>query len=51
VPEQAIKTMDKNQDLITNFGFELIKQLNWPEGCWWTEYYSLLEKKVKEIRE
>jgi len=48
---QAIKTMDKNQDLITKCGFELIKQLNWPEDCWWTEYYEPLERKIKEIRE
>lgn len=48
---QAIKTMDKNQDLITKCGFELIKQLNWLEGCWWTEYYEPLEIKIKEIRE
>ncbi len=48
---QGIKDMDKNQDLITNCGFKLIKQLNWPEGCWWTEYYEPLEKKIKEIRE
>ena len=48
---QSIKAMDKNHDLITKCGFDLIKQLNWPEGCWWTEYYEPLEKKIKEIRE
>ncbi|MHA1191551.1 MAG: class I SAM-dependent methyltransferase [Promethearchaeota archaeon] len=48
---QAIKTMDKNYDLITDCGFELINQLNWPEGCWWTDYYEPLERKIKEIRE
>ncbi len=47
---QAIKTMDKNRDLITKYGFNLIKQLNWPEGCWWTEYYEPLDNKIKEIR-
>ena len=48
---QSIKVMDKNHDLIIKCGFDLIKQLNWPEGCWWTEYYEPLEKKIKEIRE
>ncbi len=48
---EAIKTMDKNQDLITKCGFDLIKQLNWPEGCWWTDYYEPLERKIKQIRE
>ena len=48
---QSIKAMDKNHDLITKCGFDLIKQLNWPMGCWWTEYYEPLEKKIKEIRE
>ena len=48
---QAIKSMDKNKDLLKKCGFELIKQLNWPEGCWWTDYYEPLEKKIKEISE
>jgi len=48
---QAIKTMDKNQGLITKYGFDLIKRLNWSEGCWWTDYYKPLERKIKEIRE
>ncbi|MCJ7647528.1 MAG: class I SAM-dependent methyltransferase [Candidatus Lokiarchaeota archaeon] len=48
---QSIKAMDNNHDLITKCGFDLIKQLNWPEGCWWTEYYEPLGKKIKEIRE
>lgn len=48
---QAIKTMNKHQDLIYKCGFELITQLNWPKGCWWTEYYEPLERKVKKIRE
>ncbi len=48
---QSIKLMNKNQDLITKCGFELIKQLNWAKGCWWTNYYAPLEKKIKEIRE
>lgn len=48
---QAIKTMDKNQDLIAKCGFEFITQLNWPKGCWWTDYYEPLERKIKEIRE
>lgn len=48
---QGIKGMDKNQDLIAKCGFELIKQLNWPEDCWWTEYYKPLEIKIKEIRD
>jgi ubiquinone/menaquinone biosynthesis C-methylase UbiE len=48
---QAIKTMEKNHELISNCGFDLIKQLNWPEGCWWTDYYEPLERKIKDIRE
>ena len=48
---QAIKAMEKNQDLITKCGFDIIKQLKWPKGCWWTDYYEPLERKIKEIRE
>jgi cyclopropane fatty-acyl-phospholipid synthase-like methyltransferase len=48
---QAIKAIDKKHKLITNCGFDLIKQLNWPEGCWWTDYYEPLERKIKDIRE
>jgi cyclopropane fatty-acyl-phospholipid synthase-like methyltransferase len=48
---QAIKGMNKNKDLITRCGFELIEQLNWPENCWWTEFYKPLEDKIKEIHE
>jgi cyclopropane fatty-acyl-phospholipid synthase-like methyltransferase len=48
---QAIKSMHKNQNLITKCGFKLIKQLNWSEGCWWTDYYEPLEKKLIKIRE
>ena len=48
---EAIKAMDKNRELINKSGFELIHQLNWPEGCWWTDFYEPLEKKIKEVRE
>ena len=48
---QAIKTIDKHIDFLSKSGFELIKQLNWPKGCWWTDYYEPLERKIKDIRE
>jgi len=48
---QSIKAMNKNLDLINKCGFQLIHQLNWPEGCWWTDYYEPLERKIGEIRE
>jgi len=48
---QAIKTMEKNQQLLSKCGFDLIKQFNWPKGCWWTDYYEPLERKIKDIRE
>ena len=48
---QAIKGINRNLDLIKKSGFKLIDQTNWPESCWWTEYYEPLEKKIKEIRE
>jgi len=48
---QAIKTFDKNIDKLSKSGFELIKQLNWPKGCWWTDYYEPLERKIKDIQE
>ncbi len=48
---QAIKAMEKNHKLLAKCGFDLIKQFNWPEGCWWTDYYEPLERKIKDIRE
>jgi cyclopropane fatty-acyl-phospholipid synthase-like methyltransferase len=48
---QAIKALKKNYDLISKSGFEVIHKLNWPEGCWWTEFYEPLEKLVNEIKE
>lgn len=32
------------------FGFKLIKQILWEKGCWWTEYYAPLEKKINILR-
>lgn len=48
---QAIKLMEKNQAMMTECGFELIKQINWPKGCWWNEYYEPLEILIEEIHE
>jgi ubiquinone/menaquinone biosynthesis C-methylase UbiE len=44
---QAIQAT--NKDLISKCGFKMVNQINWPEGCWWTEYYEPLEQKIKEI--
>ena len=45
---QAIRSMERNLDLLKKYDFELVNQLNWPEACWWTLYYEPLEKKLKE---
>ena len=37
--------------MLSKSGFELINQLNWPKGCWWTDYYEPLERKIRDIRE
>jgi cyclopropane fatty-acyl-phospholipid synthase-like methyltransferase len=47
---QAIKAMDKHQELITRCGFKLVRRLDWTEGCWWTEYYQPLETLIEEAR-
>ena len=48
---QAIKLMEKNQAIVSDCGYELIKQINWPKGCWWYEFYEPLEIIIKEIYE
>ena len=48
---QAISTMSRNHNIISSTGFQLIKQINWPKHCWWTEYYEPLEKLINENRE
>ena len=48
---QSIKLMEKNEALINECGYELIKQLNWSKGCWWNEFYGPLEIMIKEIHE
>ena len=48
---QAIKLMEKNLTMMTECGYELIKQINWSKGCWWNEFYEPLEILIKEIHE
>ena len=48
---QAIQAINQNLNLIKESGFELIQKLKWPEGCWWTDFYKLLEQKISDIRE
>jgi ubiquinone/menaquinone biosynthesis C-methylase UbiE len=47
---QAIKMVDKHQELIPRCGFELVRRLDWPEDCWWTEYYQPLETLIEDAR-
>ncbi len=47
---QVIKAMAEHEDLITKCGFELVRRLDWPEGCWWREYYQPLERLVEDAR-
>lgn len=47
---EMIKWMKDKFEIFSKFGFKQMYQLLLPEKCWWTEYYSPLEKKIKEIR-
>jgi hypothetical protein len=31
-------------------GFVLKNQLNWPNECWWDDFYEPLERKITEIK-
>lgn len=50
VTGEATKWAGRKLKHFPRYGFELIKEIPWEEGCWWNEYYSPLEEKIKNLR-
>ena len=47
----AIRTIDRNEELIERTGFELLHHFVLPESDWWEEYYGPIEKKLPKLFE
>lgn len=50
VISEGIKWIDNNLENFSNYGFIVINKFLLPEESWWKEYYSPMEKKIKELR-
>jgi ubiquinone/menaquinone biosynthesis C-methylase UbiE len=50
VTGEAIKWTGRKLKHFPRFGFKLIKEIPWEEGCWWNEYYRPLEEKINNLR-
>jgi len=35
---------------LARFGFELVEQLPWEPGCWWTRYGEPLGRRIRRVR-
>lgn len=46
-----IGDMERKHDLIPLCGYVVLDMFVVPKEVWWTDYYSILEKKVKMLRE
>ena len=47
---ETIKWVENNIETFPKYGFKLLNKFLLPEEAWWTEYYSPLEKKIKQLR-
>lgn len=50
VAGEATKWAGRKLKHFPRYGFKLIKEIPWEEGCWWNEYYSPLEEKIKNLQ-
>jgi ubiquinone/menaquinone biosynthesis C-methylase UbiE len=50
VTGEATNWANRKLKHFSRFGFKLIKQIPWETKCWWTQYYSPLEKKINQLR-
>ena len=46
---ETIKWMDHSLEQFPRYGFQLVDHFLLPEKYWWTNYYSLLEERIKEL--
>jgi len=46
----AITTQSENEATLRAAGYELLSSFALPESAWWDEYYSLIEKKLTDLR-
>ncbi len=44
-----IKSSEKNLQIISNYGFNIINYFELPEDAWWIDYYEPLEIRIKEL--
>ncbi|MBW1880818.1 MAG: methyltransferase domain-containing protein [Deltaproteobacteria bacterium] len=51
VSAETVRWADGHLEAFAAAGFELVERVLWPSGCWWTEYYAPLERRVNRIRE
>jgi ubiquinone/menaquinone biosynthesis C-methylase UbiE len=49
VMNETISWFKNNNFLFPEYGFKLINHFLLPEEVWWTNYYSPLEKRIKEV--
>ncbi len=47
---ETIKWVSNNLKAFPKHGFKLVDKFLLPEEAWWTDYYSPLENKIKELR-
>ncbi len=50
VSAEAVDWNRRHSDAFVRAGFEEVGSLPWPRGCWWTEYYAPLERRLAELR-
>jgi ubiquinone/menaquinone biosynthesis C-methylase UbiE len=51
VVAETIGWFETTQPALSAHGFELVDSVLWAEGCWWTEYYSPLEQRLRGLRD
>ena len=49
VAHDEVKTVSNKLEKIASCGYKLLNHFSLPEDAWWTEYYSPLETRIKEL--
>ena len=49
IVHDEVKTVSNKLEKIPRCGYNLINHFSLPEDAWWTEYYKLLEIRIKEL--
>lgn len=48
---ETVEWSENHREDFRNAGFELVETVLWKKGCWWTDYYEPLERRVRQFRE